>query len=414
LEDRNRARYPIAAVALTTGAFICIRAARDAAFFSPSGIERLPPMLLMTQVGLTIAAALHVGSMRRWGTRKTRMGAFSIVTALFVLTAPFTSRAHPAIMAIVFPLVPVVFAGLFSSAWLLASDLLEDAGTEVIRRAYVLIGGAGLAGGTIGGLIARSIGDRFGSAVTAGIGAALLLGGTIACHLGHRSHPQDGPSAAVKQKRSYGLKTLMEDRYARNIALVAALGATSSMLIDFQFYASAAEHGTTGTAFFANWALITSFSAIVLQLGFAPILQSRFGITGALLVLPAAIFLGAGSLVFIAAVLLPPLVRLSETALRASIHQTSWEQVFLGYDRESRGPMKVLLDGVVPRISGVAGALVLWGLVLVFGARELGQARWLGAGLLVTAGAWAFFTHRLRAKSPAEAEFDPMIRVPDS
>jgi hypothetical protein len=74
--------------------------------------------------------------------------------------------------------------------------------------------------------------------------------------------------------------------------------------------------------------------------------------------------------------------------------------------------MKVLLGGVVARMTGVAAAIALWILVLVVGPKELGGATWLGAGLLVTAGAWVAFTRKLQPKAP-EA-LDPMIRLPDS
>ncbi len=415
MEPKKLARYPILAVGLTTAAFICIKSARDAAFFSPTGIERLPPMFLVTQIGLAIAATLHVGSMRRHGTRATRTGAFLIVTAIFAASAMFTSRGYPAFMAVMFPLVPILFAGLFSSAWLLAGDLLEDAEPAIVKQAYLRIGGAGLAGGLIGGSIARFLGDRLGPEQTVAAGTLLLALAAITCHRGHRARP--APSVAqqtAKESKQLGMKTILEDGYARAIAIVAALGAAASMLIEFQFYATASAAGTTGTAFFANWSLVTSASAVVLQLALAPVLSSRFGITRALLVLPGAIFFGAGSLVLLATALVPNLLRLSETAIRASVHQASWEQVFLSYGREQRGPMKVLLDGVIARITGIVGALGLWGLVLVVGKENLGHATWLGGGLLLTAGAWFAFTRQIRPPADGALEADPMIRIPDS
>ena len=416
MEPKKLVRYPIVAVGLTTAAFICIKSARDAAFFSPTGIERLPPMFLVTQIGLALAATLHVASMRRYGTRATRLGAFIIVTAILGAAAPFTTRDHPALMALLFPLVPIVFAGLFSSAWLLAGDLLEGADPGAIKTAYLRIGVSGLLGGITGGSIARLVGDRVGSDGAAAVGVVLLALATIACHRGHVARPADAPPPDEKrQAPQVGLRRIFQDDYARAIAIVAALGAASSMLIEFQFYASASAAGTTDTNFFANWSVVTAAAAIILQLSLAPVMQARFGISGALLVLPVVIFFGAGSLILVATVLVPPLLRLGETAIRASVHQTSWEQIFLGYSREERAPMKVLLDGVIARITGIAGAIALWLLVILVGQENLGEATWLGAGLLVTAAAWVGFTRRLRPKAPQSLEgLDPMIRLPDS
>lgn len=408
------ARFPIVAVGLTTAAFICIRSARDAAFFSPTGLEQLPPLYLITQIGLALAATVHVGAMKRFGTRKTRMGAFLLVTGLFAAASPFVNREHSQLMAVLFPLVPIVFAALFSSAWLLAGDLLEGEQPDVIKKAYLRIGASGLAGGTTGGLVARFIGDLRGPEETVMAGAIMLALATMACHRGHRARPADPPAPGTpKPSAPAPLEQIFRDPRTRTIAIVAALGTASGVLVEFQFYASATAAGTTDTTFFANWSLITSGAAIFLQLALAPLLQSRFGLAGALMVLPATLFFGAGSLVLLTAVLAPSLVRLGEIAIRASVHQTSWEQLFLVFAREERGPMKVLLDGVVARLSGVISAVGLWGLVLAVGAAGLGDASRLGAVLLLTALAWIAFTRKLATGAPP-AEVDPMIRLPDS
>jgi ATP/ADP translocase len=173
------------------------------------------------------------------------------------------------------------------------------------------------------------------------------------------------------------------------------------MLVELQFYAAAASTGNTSPGFFAVWYVISGTAGLILQLTLASRLASRFGLTGALLLLPAATLAGGAAVAGVALMIVPALFRVSESAVRASVHQSSWEQVFLRYEREVRARIKVAVDGVVSRIAAGFIALALTVAVWLRGPDVLASALGLGLGLTLVSILWLVMTARLRREGVA-------------
>jgi hypothetical protein len=155
--SRALAKYPIIAVGLTGAAFSCIKTGRDAIFFTKTGLSDLPAAYLWTEIGLGVAAYIHLSAMRRFGSRNTRLAVFTVCAALFFAFVPFAAPQYHTLVQVLFVGVPVVFAALFATAWLLAGDLLEGEDPKFLQKAYGFIGASAMLGGILGALLAKLI-----------------------------------------------------------------------------------------------------------------------------------------------------------------------------------------------------------------------------------------------------------------
>jgi hypothetical protein len=68
---RSLAWYPIFAVGLSMVSFILVKTGRDAVFFDPRGLERLPLAYMWIALASIPAAYFNLQFMRRFGARAT-------------------------------------------------------------------------------------------------------------------------------------------------------------------------------------------------------------------------------------------------------------------------------------------------------------------------------------------------------
>jgi hypothetical protein len=420
----------VLAVGLTAAAYIAIRTGRDAVFFTRAGLRQLPAVYLWTQAGLVLAALVHIAAIKRWGARQARTGLFTLAGLAFIAFVPAVAPGHATAMAALFIFVPVVFAALFASAWLLAGDLLEGAEPDLVRRTYTWVAISGMAGGILGGLAGRALAGAVSPRGLVALGGALLLAGAQTCARAHSSQPLPGTPAVPTGTGRAGMQApaaphalswwaWLRHPYARALMVIAGLSSLASLFVEFQFYAAATNTGRSTAAFFANYYIVVGVVSIAVQLAFASLVKPRSGSGIALLVLPAWILGGAGLAALIATLMAQAGFRVAEASLRGSIHQGGWEQAFLPIERARRTEMKVLVDGVVAKVGAAAGALALYAYL----SSEANVARaglsspWLTWALVAIAALWIAMTVYLRnvgCTIPVPDEPDPLVRLPDS
>jgi hypothetical protein len=196
-QARRIALYPIVALGLIGASFTLIKTGRDAVFFVETGVSQLPKVHLWTELGLVAGALIHLAAMKRWGTRRIRISLALFAGAVFIGLAPFVSPRHLTLMQVMFPLVPVLFAALFASSWLLTGDLLEGADPASTRWAYSAVGASALIGAVLGGLLSKVLSILTTPSGLVLAGAALLLVTARVTLVAHRKahHPSDVPNA---------------------------------------------------------------------------------------------------------------------------------------------------------------------------------------------------------------------------
>jgi AAA family ATP:ADP antiporter len=196
---------------------------------------------------------------------------------------------------------------------------------------------------------------------------------------------------------------------------IGSLAALSSVMIDFQFYASTVILGKNNVQFFGSFYVVLNAVSLLLQLIVAPRLQSKFGIGRTLMLLPLVLIGSLGVFIVWMTVYSRTIIRITEGGIKASIHRSIWEQVYLPIDREQRLAIKALVDGTASRLSEGIGAFILfvWLYQTSPSLMDL-DLGWISMFLLITILAWALLTRYLSGIGCSDIEpLETMIRLPD-
>jgi ATP/ADP translocase len=409
-EARLRTLLPAFTLGLTTLAFIIAKTGRDALFFQGSGgLLQLPLVYINIGAASLPLALIFVKVMKLWGARPARIGVFLLTAAILAAAAPFLEPGDNPLLLAIFMFIPAIFGLLFASVWLLTTDIFEKTAKREAARAFSRIGAGTLAGGMIGGLIAKGLAPYLDPKWLILLGAVVILGVVSLILQIHRRFPTNIVAKQTSDKKA-GIFTALRDKYSLTLLFIAMTGALAGLLIDFQFYAAAASAnmGSKGnTSFFANFYILLNFMSLLLQLFATPTIQDKVGLRGGLMVLPLAL-IGAASFTTAAATALSrSVLRVTEGGLRSSVHRSIWEQAFLPLDSTERSAVKLAVDGIGARIAEIAGAIaiLLW---LKQTASKGGlpmplDTSWIVWFTLATVALWLVITQKLRTQVKEEA-----------
>jgi ATP/ADP translocase len=407
---RLRTLLPAFTLGFTTLAFIIAKTGRDALFFQGSGgLLQLPLVYINIGAASLPLALIFVKVMKIWGARPARIGVFLLTAAILAVAAPFLEPGDNPLLLAIFMFIPAIFGLLFASLWLLTTDIFEKTAKREAARAFSRIGAGTLAGGMIGGLIAKGLAPYFDPKWLILLGAVVILGVVSLILQIHRRFPTNIVAKQTSDKKA-GIFTALRDKYSLTLLFIAMTGALAGLLIDFQFYAAAASAnmGSKGnTSFFANFYILLNFMSLLLQLFATPTIQDKVGLRGGLMVLPLAL-IGAASFTTAAATALSrSVLRVTEGGLRSSVHRSIWEQAFLPLDSTERSAVKLAVDGIGARIAEIAGAIaiLLW---LKQTASKGGlpmplDTSWIVWFTLATVALWLVITQKLRTQVKEEA-----------
>jgi ATP/ADP translocase len=419
-EARLRTLLPALSLGFTTLAFIVAKTGRDALFFQGSGgLLQLPLVYINIGAASLPLALIFVKAMRVWGARPARIGVFLLAAGVLAAAAPFLEPGDNQLLLAVFIFIPAIFGLLFASLWLLATDIFEKTEKREAARAFSRIGAGTLAGGMVGGLIAKGLAPYLDPKWLILLGAVIILGVvSLILHI-HNLFPTNIVAKKDGDKRA-GFLTPLTNNYSLTLLFISMTGALAGLLIDFQFYAAAASAnmGSKGnTSFFANFYILLNFMSLLLQLFATPRIQDRVGLRGGLMVLPVAL-IGAASFATAAATALSrSVLRVTEGGLRSSVHRSIWEQAFIPLDSTERSAVKLAVDGIGARVAEIAGAvaILLW---LKQAASQGGlpmplDTSWLVWFTLATVAIWLVITQKLRIQIKKETAETKVTPVPD-
>jgi ATP/ADP translocase len=404
-KDRLQIFLPALGLGLATAAFIVAKTGRDALFFQGSGgLLQLPLIYINIAAASVPLAVIFVKAMKSWGARPARVGILLLAAAVMAAAAPFLEPGDNKLLLAIFMFIPAIFGLLFASLWLMASDIFEKTERSVAARAFSKIGAGTLAGGMAGGLIAKGLAPYLDAKWLIFLGAIIILGvGALVLYI-HSRFPTNIVPKRDNQKKA-GFLTPLTNQYAVTLLFISMTGALAGLLIDFQFYATAAgaNMGAKGNAnFFANFYILLNFSSLLLQLFATPKIQDKVGLRGGLMVLPLALIGGATFVTAAATALSRSVLRVTEGGLRSSVHRSIWEQAFIPVDSTERSAVKIAVDSVGARIAEAFGAVavLLWlrqvspGGILPMPL----DTNWMSWVTLVTVAAWLLITQKLRVQ----------------
>ena len=276
---------------------IIAKTGRDALFFQGKGIFQLPVATMMLATASLPLAPIFVRAMKIWGVRRARIGIMIFAASVLAAAAPFLEAGGGPLLFNVFIFIPSIFALIFASLWLLASDIFETTPKAEAARAFSKLGASSLAGGMAGGFAAKALGAFLQPQSLILAGALLIfavVGLVVKMHGLFPTHLAGNKTGATK-KASF--LAPFSDRYALTLMAISMTGALAGLLIDVQFYitATSAGMGSKGNAnFFANFYIMLNFGSLLLQLFATPRIQDKIGIRGGLMVLPFALSAAPG------------------------------------------------------------------------------------------------------------------------
>lgn len=273
-----------------------------------------------------------------------------------------------------------LFGDAWSTVWVTTfwAYLTELTRTEQSKRLYGLIG----AGGVIGGLMANfavwqyieksGIGVLLVGAagVTILIGLIMLRLEMLASRQGtaigrERAAPAaaGAPSAARTGNPALdGARLVTASKYLLAIAMITFLYEINSQILDYQ-YSSAAEalEGAEGTqAFFGRIGTIVGIVSVTTQVFLVSFIIRKFGITTALLVLPAAMAAASGIYFVTPMLSTAALLTISDNAFSYSINQTAREMLYVPTPDDVKYKARAFINMLIQRIGkGVAILMAL-------------------------------------------------------
>lgn len=395
---------PALTLGLLTAAFIIAKTGRDALFFQGSGgLLQLPLVYLNIAAASLPLAVIFVKAMKAWGARPARVGILLLAASVMAAAAPFLEPGDGKLLLAIFIFIPAIFGLLFASLWLLASDIFEKSDKSEAARAFSKMGAGTLAGGMVGGLIAKGLASHLDAKWLIFLGALFTLGVVaLVLHIHSRFPTNIVPKNADERAKKARFLAPLSNSYSLTLFIISMTGALAGLFIDFQFYAAAAgaNMGSKGNAsFFANFYILLNFSSLLLQLFATPKIQDKVGLRGGLMVLPFALIGGATFVTAAATALSRSVLRVTEGGLRSSVHRSIWEQAFIPVDPTDRSSVKIAVDSIAARTAEAIGALGI--LVWLRQAAPDGalpmplNTTWMAWVTLATVTAWLLITQKM-------------------
>jgi AAA family ATP:ADP antiporter len=274
-----------------------------------------------------------------------------------------------------------LFGDAWSTVWVTSfwAYLTELTRTDQSKRLYGLIG----AGGVIGGLMANFAVWQYveksgiGVLLTGAAGLTIVIAlimlrleslasrpGTAIGRQGTRVPTAGEPAVARTQNAALdGARLVIASKYLLAIAMITFLYEINSQILDYQ-YSTAAEalDGAEGTqAFFGRIGTIVGVVSVVTQLFFVSFIIRRFGLTAALLVLPAAMATASGIYFVVPMLTTAGLLTISDNAFSYSINQTAREMLFVPTSDDVKYKARAFINMLIQRIGKGAAILMALG-----------------------------------------------------
>lgn len=382
------------------------KAARDALFLSNFKVEHLPGMIAASAV-VSLFAVLWLSRLMVRHTPAQVVPIAFAVSGAGLLAEWGVSFVAPRVTAVALYLHTALFGAVVISAfWSLINETFAP---HSGRRAVSWIAGGGTAGGVLGGLLAwRAAGVipllsllpilaatnvicMWGTWRLKSIdpkGQLGLIGGDApdvaavadapdALEVPHPvsdvPDPPEEPGASPQPL----FKILWDAPYLRNLALVVALGAVTSGLLDYVFSAVAVAHYPRAPdllRFFAQFWLAVGLLSFLLQALLGRLALAKLGLAVNVAILPAIVVLGGAFGIAVPGLASMVLLRGAEATQRNSLFRAAYELLYTPLSAQKRRATKTVIDVGCDRVGTVIAGGIAMGAVAIFPKAHAGMA----------------------------------------
>ncbi|HUP00913.1 MAG TPA: Npt1/Npt2 family nucleotide transporter [Gemmatimonadota bacterium] len=342
----------------------------------------------LANIGVAVLAVIAFSYLfDKLGSRKlifTLCGAF--IAALISFTALLGGAGPPPVLV---NWSFYLFGDLWTTVWVTTfwAYLNELTRTGQSKRLYGLIGGGGVIGGLVGATTVAALVEN--EQVGVGgllVGAAIvtLVIGLIAWRiemLVRQPEPAIGRERSVdrihaEQKTGTagdrgkgiaaieGAKLAFASKYLLAIVMIVFLYEFASQILDYQFKTEleALEGEEAISGFYARVGMIINTVSIITQFFLVSFIIRKFGITTALLVLPAAMMISSGVYFLVPVLWAGSLLTISDNAFSYSINQTSRETLYVPTSPDVKYKARAFANMFVQRFGKGIAILMALGL----------------------------------------------------
>lgn len=353
------AHYAAVTAMLLIAQQVAGKAARDTLFLSSFQASHLPLAMAAGAV-LSLAAAYWVSHlMARHGPDRILPLLFAVSAGGFALAWAVDLRAPRAAAVLVYAQTALLAPVMISTFWSLINERFDP---HAAKPAVARIASGGTLGGVLGGLAAW--GAPSVAAVLLFLAAlnTLAVAGTLMARARRGAEAPAPANENVSAADDAAVSPFAELRAAphlRNLALLVALGAAMSALLDYIFSAQAVlTHGKGQPllAFFSLFWMAVGVGSFLLQLSLGRFVLEKLGVALTVAILPSIIILG--SLVGLVAPGLASasLIRGADAVQRNTLFRSAYELLYTPVPEERKRATKALIDVAFDRFGTVVGS----------------------------------------------------------
>lgn len=349
------------------------KATRDALYLTNFDVTTLPAMMAISAV-LSIFAVLWLSRMLLRHSPEKVVPASFAASGVVLLAAWPLSYAAPKLAAVAVYLQSALFgAAVISAFWSYVNERFDP---HVGKRAIGWIAGGGTLGGVLGGVLAW----RAASLIDVPTMLPLLAATNVVCVWGSLRSRHARPVASADSAPAAGdgrdpssepvsiaefspLRILREAPYLQNLALVVALGAVTSGILDYLFSVEAVKKLSEGPnllSFFAFFWLLVGLMSFAMQALLGGLILGKLGLAFTIGLLPAAVVAGGVFALAVPGLLSTGVLRGGEAVLRNSLFRAGYELLYTPLSEQRKRSTKLLIDVGFDRIGTVAASAIIF------------------------------------------------------
>jgi len=344
---------------------ITAKSARDTFFLSRHDVSVLPLLFAASAAAVAGTAALY----SRLAARLAPATLFNGMNLLFLIClvlVPF--RLYGFVIPLLYVLVETLIALLSLSFWLAAAEIFDP---RQAKRLFGIIGGGGALAAILAGLAAKPFAQAFGPESLLWLAAAALAAQWVLGAHAFRYHTIPALTAAPARTRQAAGRF---DSYLTTIAVVVAVSAVASQIIDYQFkiFAAGAIPGEVALAgFFGDFYAATGAATLLVQFFFTSALLTRFGLLAGLLTLPVFLNLSAFALLLRPGLAGATIGKFFDQTLRFTLNNSALELLWLPVPSLRRKSVRPVISGTVKYLAESSAGICTFLLAGLVGPRYL-------------------------------------------
>ena len=364
-----------------------LKPVRDSLFLEQAGAQNLPYVFILTAV---VVIPVSIGYSRI--SRRMSMGWIVNIVTLFLamnlfLLWLYIDVNHNALYYSFYIWVSIYSVLITSQFWLFANTIYDPVQA---KKVFSFLSLGAIIGAVTGGEFTGMLINVFGVEPTSLLLiCSVILIGTIPLVNGilHYSKSTDDflendhsaqPAQSVEVQPTSGnpLKEILGNNHLLLITGLIGITVIVTTLIDFQFKTVAEQAFTTEaalTSFMGKFYGRVSLVAFLLQFFVGAYFTKKYGVSGAILILPVALLVSSGGMLLFPGLVAGTMSRGIDQSLKHSIDRTGRELLFIPLGTNLKKRIKVFIDLFVDHgAQGLTGLLLL-GLTfgLGFDVREI-------------------------------------------